>query len=250
MKILRAAKYGAAAWCLAAVSALPAAADEPASCYRPGAFALLSNGDVVKPGANFDLIYKTHTLVPYPAESQRRREQGITIFSVSIGADGTPTGVTVTRSSASQRLNDSAIEYIKAQWRWPSLMKVCGQNTTQTVVNVIWNEVYSTSIPKEDFHVKMPVSAYPPGALDKLETGYPTLLEMETDAQGAVTDGRVIHTSGFPDLDDQALAIVKNSPALLKGRAAGKYVLSADWDMPLGTLPAGETEIRTGREPK
>ena len=213
-----------------------AAADQPAMCV------------FFKPSSPVDPIFKTHALVPYPDLSQRRREQGITIFSVSIGADGTPTDVTSARSSASQSLNDGAIEYIKAHWRWPAPRIYCGQNTAQTVVNVVWGEVYAASVPKADFHFKMPISAYPPGALDKLETMSSTLLEIETDAQGAVTDERVIHTSGFSDLDDQALAVVKNSPELLKGQAAGKHVLSADWDMPPGTLPPGETEIRTGRE--
>ena len=251
MKILHAVKWGATVWCLVAASALPATADGPASCYRPNDGFLLSNGDIVssKPGAVIDPVFKTHTLVPYPSLSQRRHEKGITVFSVSIGVDGTPTDVTPTRSSASQSLNDGAVEYIRAHWRWPSPMEACGQSTTQTVVNVIWNEVYAASVPNADFHFKLPVSAYPPGALDKLETNSSTLLEIEMDAQGAVTDERVIHTSGFPDLDDQALAVVKNSPELLKGQAAGKHVLSADWNMPLGTLPAGETEIRTGREP-
>jgi TonB family protein len=211
---------------------------------------VLSNGNVVSPpGTTFDPIYKTHTLVPYSNEAQRRHEVGVSIFSVSIGEDGAPTEVTISRSSASQRLNDAAMEYIKRQWRWPSPMKSCGQATAQTPVSVYWNLVYSATVPDAEFHLKMPISAYPPGAFDKLEMGSSTLLEIETDAQGAITGGLVIHTSGFPDLDDQALAVVKNSPALMKSQATGKHILSADWDIPPGTFPPhGETVIRTGRE--
>ena len=92
----------------------------------------------------------------------------------------------------------------------------------------------------------MPLSAYPPGALEKLEGGLPTLLEIETDDQGAVIGGRVIDTSNYSDLDDQALAIAKNSPALLKGQSAGKHVISADWNFP-ASPPNGDTVIVTGR---
>jgi outer membrane biosynthesis protein TonB len=232
--------------CLVVASTLPAVADEPTSCKSSNNGFLLGNGAVVsKPGTNFDPIFKTHTLVPYPAESQRRRERGIAIFLVSIGTDGAPTNVAITRSGASQRLTDGAIEHIKAHWRWPASMQECPQ-----AVTVIWLEVYSAAFPEPDFHVKMPLSAYPPGAAEKVEDGS-TLLEIETDGQGAVTGGRVIHTSGFSDLDDQSLAVVKNSPALLKGQPAGKHVLSADWHPPLEMFPAyGETVIVTGREPR
>jgi TonB family protein len=248
MKIPYAVRWCAAVWCLVAASVLPAAADEPASCYKTEGF-LPSNGS--KPGANIDPVYKTHTLVPYPDASQRRREQGISIFSVSIGADGTPTDVALTRSSASQTLNDGAMEYIKAHWRWPSPVTSCGQNSVQVPVTVLWFLIYAASVPNADFHLKMPPSAYPPGAVEKLEVGYPTLLEIQMDAQGEVSSGRVIHSSGYADLDDQALAVVKSSPSPLKGQPAGKLILSADWEMPRGALPSnGETEIRTGREPQ
>ena len=248
MKIGPVAKCGLAVWCLVVISARPVIADEPKNCYSPSAGLLLSNGNVVsKPGTNFDPIYKTHTLVPYPIESQRRRERGIAIFSVNVGADGAPTDVTVTRSGASQNLIDPAIEHIKRYWRWPSPMKSCGLNTGQTPVTVIWLEM-DPAFPEPDFHVKMPTSAYPPGAMEKVEDGS-TLLEIETDEQGVATGGRVVHSSGFSDLDEQALAVVKNSPVLLKGQVAGKHILSADWHPPPEMFPPyGETVIVTGRE--
>ena len=88
----------------------------------------------------------------------------------------------------------------------------------------------------------MPPTAYPPGAVGKLEDGE-TLLEIEVDEQGAVTDGQIILSSGFSDLDDQALAIVKHSPELMKGEAAGKHALIAIWTLPKGTLPLAEETL-------
>jgi TonB family protein len=82
----------------------------------------------------------------------------------------------------------------------------------------------------------MPPSAYPPGAIGKLEEGE-SRLEIEVNKQGAVTDGHVILTSGYSDLDDQALSIVKHLPELMKGKSAGKHILSADWALPKWTFP-------------
>jgi len=236
MKILHAAGWGLTVSCLIAIGTPPARAQDQASCARPGLV--------------LDMIPITHTLVPYPIESQRHNEQGLSIFSVSIGPDGIPKDVAVTRSNASQRLNDAAMEHIKAHWRWQPPMQDCQPATAQRPVTVVWNLVgLVSSQPEPDFHLKMPLSAYPPGALEKLIAGSPTLLEIETDAQGVVTGGRVIDTSGSSRLDDQALAIVKNSPALLKGQDAGKHVISADWNFPPPESypPNNETVIVTGR---
>jgi hypothetical protein len=44
-------------------------------------------------------------------------------------------------------------------------------------------------------------------------------------------------TSGYADLDDQALLIVRLSPKLMKGETRGTHVLSASWVLPQGTFP-------------
>lgn len=244
MGILPAAKSGIAVWCLVAASTLRAVAAEPASCNIPSGSFVLSNGTLVsRPGTNPDPTFKTHTLIPYPELSQRHHERGTAVVLVSVAADGTPTDVIIRRSSGSQRLDDAAIDHIKTHWRWPP------SQGCQQAVTVIWNQMSSGPFPPAaDFQVKMPESAYPPGARERMEGGSSTLLEIETDGQGAVTGGRVIDSSGFRDLDDQALAIVKNSPALMKGQVAGKHILSAYWDSPPGMIPPNsETVLVTGR---
>lgn len=215
--------------CLATMLLLPAIADEAGSCAKPGL--------VLEP------IGSTHTIVQYPRESVLHNEQGITLLSVSIGTDGIPNHIGITRSSGSERLDDAITGHIKEHWRWHPPTQDCRPTAAQAPVTVIWHQrVVSAAAPNPDFHVKMPPSAYPPGAAEKLEDGY-TLLEVETDEQGAVAGGRVIVTSGYSDLDDQALAIMKNSPALLKGQTAGKHILSVDWEPPPANFPKGETVI-------
>lgn len=235
MNILPAVKCAIAASCLMLVLVMPAVAEDQAKCPNPAE----------------NPIMRTHTLVPYPDSSARRHEQGTATFLVSLGADGVPTDVALVRSRASQRLDDAAIEYIKTNWRWQPFLPDC-PSTAQVAVRIIWNLMYS-GIPRDaDFHIKMPTSAYPTGVLANVIGGQ-TFLLIKTNAQGEVTRGRVFESSGFSDLDDQALAIVKNSPALMKGQEAGEHLISADWGTETDNSPALpaliETEIRTARVP-
>ena len=213
------------------ISMQPAMAEEQASCD--------------KPGLSLEPIQGTHSLAPYPKEAQRRNDRGTTILSVTIGTDGAAKDIAIMQSNASQVLNNSVIEHIKTHWQWQPPMRDCRPATAQMPIRVVWVLADSPASPSSDFHVTMPLSTYPPGALDKWEGGSSTLLEIETDDQGAVTNGRIIQSSDFLDLDTQALTIVKNSPALMKGQVAGKHVISADWNLPPTNGPS-ETLIVIG----
>lgn len=195
----------------------PAIAQEQASCEKPGLY--------------LEPVQTSHSVPPYPKEAQRRNERGTTVFSVTVGTDGTAKDIAIIRSNASQLLNDGAIEHIKSNWRWQPPMRDCQPATAQAPLKMVWMIAGLDAFPASDFHVTMPLSTYPPGALDKWEGGSSTLLEIETDSQGTITNGRIIQSSDFLDLDAQALAVVKNSPALLKGQAAGRHVISADWNL-------------------
>jgi TonB family protein len=206
-------------------------------------------GDVscTSPGLVVTPIPRTHMLPPYPVEAQRRHEQGTTVVLVNIGGDGTPTNLAIAQSSGSGRLDDAVAKFGQSYWRWQPPTQDCKPTTAQVHVRVVWRQFDLGSLPPNpDFKVTMPPAAYPPGAVGKLEDGT-TLLDIDVDKHGAVTDGRVILTSGFADLDDQALAIVKHSPGLMKDETAGKHVLSALWALPQGTLPPDyETMLVSG----
>lgn len=188
---------------------------------------------------------RTHTLVPYPNSSIRRHEQGTSIFSVSIDADGVPSNVAVFKTSATERLNEAAVEHIKDNWRWAKPTPGC-PSTAQTTVRVIWNQMAWPGLPEAEFHIKMPASAYPPNALVDSNLAR-SLLLIDIDGQGIVTDGRVIDSSGFSALDYQALTVLKNSPALMKDQAAGRHVISVEWANESPIVPSViETQMRTG----
>ena len=209
--------------CWAATLSLPALADEPSAC--------------AKPGLTVDPIVATHLIPPDPKESQRRHEEGTTVALVNIATDGTPTQVTVAQPSGSDRLDDAVLKFAQAHWRWQPPMLDCKPTTAQVHVRVVWHHVALTFLPPDpEFKVQMPPTAYPPGAVTKLEEGT-TLLQIEVDEQRVITDARVILTSGYSDLDDQALSIVKKSAELMKGQQAGTHVLSATWALPPGTFP-------------
>jgi TonB family protein len=161
------AKLGLVVSCWAVTLFLPAIADEPANCAEPGL--------VVAP------ITATHLTPPYPNESQRRHEEGTTIVLVSITDDGTPKDITVAQSSRSERLDNAAVEFGRMHWRWQPPMQDCKPTTAQAHVRVVWHQLKLNFLPPDpDFRVTMPPSAYPPGAIGRLEEG-DSLLQIEVD---------------------------------------------------------------------
>ena len=191
-----------------------------------------------RPGLVVTALAASHGLPAYPKESLGAHEEGATILRVTIGTDGTPADVAVDRSSGSQRLDNAFAEKVKSTYRWQPPTRDCKPITAEAHLRLAVHLLQVNAVPPEaEFHVTMPASSYPPGAAEKLEWGE-TLLEITTDAKGAIQDGRVIRTSKFADLDDQALAIVKRSPELMKGTSAGKHILAAAWHLPAGIFPA------------
>jgi TonB family protein len=60
-------------------------------------------------------------LPPYPAASQKAKEEGAAVLQVVIGKDGVPTSVTKINSSGFPRLDDASIHWIKETERWAPL---------------------------------------------------------------------------------------------------------------------------------
>jgi protein TonB len=55
---------------------------------------------------------------PYPDLSKRQGEQGTSSLKVSISIYGMVTDVSVVKSSGSNRLDQAAAEWVKANYRW------------------------------------------------------------------------------------------------------------------------------------
>jgi protein TonB len=84
-------------------------------------------------------IAQTHTLPPYPPLSQRLGEQGTTGLSCEIGADGKPIACSVTRSSGSARLDDSASSHVKGHWTWQPATRDGKPVADKIQLNVVWD---------------------------------------------------------------------------------------------------------------
>jgi TonB family protein len=79
-------------------------------------------------------VMATHTIVPYPPESQKAGETGTVLLQVAIARNGHPSGASVAHSSGHVRLDEAAASYIRQHYLWqpPS----CG--AVQTNVKVVF----------------------------------------------------------------------------------------------------------------
>jgi protein TonB len=70
-------------------------------------------------------IMTTHTIPDYPPLSRRLGEQGTLRLHLAIGTDGTVEAARIEVSSGHQRLDNAAVEWVKAHWRYePALQGV------------------------------------------------------------------------------------------------------------------------------
>ena len=68
-------------------------------------------------------IASTHTIPEYPALSRRLREQGTLRLKILIDERGIVTQTTVVNSSGFQRLDEAAMNWVKAHWRYTPAMQ-------------------------------------------------------------------------------------------------------------------------------
>jgi protein TonB len=68
-------------------------------------------------------IAATHTIPEYPALSRRLREQGTLRLKIDIDDKGIVTQATVVNSSGVQRLDEAAMNWVKAHWRYTPAMQ-------------------------------------------------------------------------------------------------------------------------------
>jgi protein TonB len=68
-------------------------------------------------------IAATHTIPEYPALSRRLREQGTMRLKLTIDEKGIVTQATVVNSTGFQRLDEAAVNWVKAHWRYTPAMQ-------------------------------------------------------------------------------------------------------------------------------
>ena len=190
------------------------AADETAICPSQG-----------KPPAP---VKMTHFPPFYPTESVRAGEHGRTLLTITIGKDGIPADIRVASSSGSARLDEAASEIVRSKWRWYPFPPDCEASSGQIATVFGW---FLDRPPKADFGLVVSSSQYPAGAAERYERG-DTYLALTLDGEGTVTDGRIAYSSGYADLDEKALAMVKATPKIFVGKPVGSQTMMARWNLP------------------
>lgn len=192
-------------------------------------------------------IASTHTNPPYPQLSLMTKEEGRTLLRVSIDKTGAVTDAQVETSSGSLRLDQAAIDHVKANWRWEPPLRNCQPAEAQTRVSIVWNlngggpsGLHLSDNPVAmlrmiTFQTADPAD-YPPDALAAKAKGYAGLLVMLNDA-GQVQDAKVAVSSGSPSLDAKSLELVKTryhwTSAQLNGKpVGGLQVVMLFWTLP------------------
>ncbi len=140
-------------------------------------------------------IIKTHTLAPYPTESQKRGEEGLTRLSVHIDKDGRPDTVKIAASSSYSSLDDAAADYIKRVWRWEPLRSECAATGATVPINYSWNLGISQPILLQSNNPLYPAEAREKGisgagvvSIDISETGRPTATHIITTTGSQILD--------------------------------------------------------------
>ena len=78
----------------------------------------------------------THTTPPYPPVARRLGQQGTVILSIAVAPDGTVSAAQVAKSSGVPELDQTAIAWVKAHWRYKPATQggVAVPSTTQAAV--------------------------------------------------------------------------------------------------------------------
>jgi periplasmic protein TonB len=81
-------------------------------------------------------LINTHTTPPYPPVARRLGQEGRVVLSITIGSDGSVVAAQVASSSGFPELDQAALNWVKAHWRYTPAMQggVAVPSTTQAAV--------------------------------------------------------------------------------------------------------------------
>jgi protein TonB len=84
-------------------------------------------------------IAATHTIPPYPLLERRLGEQGTVTLSLTISPQGIVTGADVLKSSGYPGLDQSAIGWVMAHWKYKPAVRNGSPVASQTTAAVVFN---------------------------------------------------------------------------------------------------------------
>lgn len=213
---------GAATMLFALAAPAANAQTQPAGRSEPYCVALTSQ----KPeAANNHAIDSSN----YPLLSWMNGEAGDVMLDFRINADGSVGDVKVERSSGSVRLDGAAVDAISGHWRYNPVVSAGKAIACRHHAMVAWRlPLDPLEWAKAGFGVvQMHAPDYPPGISSR--TGGVTGILMTVGTDGSMLDSRVVHSSGYPELDSAAVTAMKNrrwpiTPAKMQGAALKSVV--------------------------
>lgn len=81
------------------------------------------NGALIEPMIAASGLMATHTIPGYPSLDRRLNHEGTVMLALSIGADGSVTDASIAHSSGYDGLDQAAIAWVKAHWRYKPATK-------------------------------------------------------------------------------------------------------------------------------
>lgn len=196
-------------------------------------------------------VMETHTIPPYPPVSKSTNEEGATVVKVLIGTDGAVKDASVATSSGAARLDEAAVDYVKANWRWQAPTKNCKPVEAQTMVQIKWSLEDSDDDQDAEKVISAFINAaqtdYPPDALQRRETGWTAVMAL-VQSDGSVGRVDIARSSGFDDLDQKAILLVRShsfAPATMDGKPVTSVL-----DIMVGWSPDGKPLARPGVRPQ
>ncbi len=194
------------------------------------------------PGGQQEMMKFIAENINYPAIAQKKGIQGRAICQFIIDKDGSVTETTVIRSAGHPALDNEAIRVINSMPAWkPGMQKgkpVRVKYTLPINFGLKSTTELDRSVPqfpgglnKLNEYIKENIrytqSAYERGIRGK------TVLELQVEADGTISQVKVLEPSTFKSLDDEAIRLVNAMPKWLPALKNGKPVTMKT------TLPIG-----------
>lgn len=155
-------------------------------------------------------IAATHIQPPYPPESQRLSEQGVTTMRVEIGPDGAVTSDTLVTSSGSARLDQAALDFVKQNYRWAPTNCV---RPVATLLRIAWmmqslavKSLDPVLVPQLMHFLNADPADYSKGA-PQIPRMTLTIVVLKQD--GSVGQVAVARSSGDPEMDLKCETIIR-----------------------------------------
>jgi TonB family protein len=187
-------------------------------------------------------ILATHLQPPYPADAQRLNEEGATTLRVEIAPDGGVVAGMVVTSSGSPRLDQAALDFVKARYRWePVDCKV----PVATFLRISWElrddpsikSLDPALIPQLIQFISVDPADYPKN-VPQIPRMMMTIVVLKQD--GTVGQVAMARSSGDPNIDLKASDIVRAhhwQPAQMDGKPRASILYVALLWTPPGQKP-------------